>query len=187
MCVCVCLCARASVCVYVCVSVCACMYARMCTCVCGLCIFKHTVHLIVVCLFIYLQRSKNWCLRCKTVGPLSASHRRNGVISTKLSACQWLIVGLSQQLPSARRRSEGQNSVRPMTTALRGPTTPAISARRRSDGYLLPWFFSWRDLPTSEETFETMYIFQGSFYFESLCVPGPNFFTTSDILLCHAL
>ena len=80
-------------------------------------------------LFIQLKRCVHWYLCCKTVrGPSSASHQHNDIISTKLSACHWLIIIPTWQMPSTWWRSNRQNLVRPMMTAVHGPMSMAISA-----------------------------------------------------------
>ena len=77
--------------------------------------------------------------RCEIVGPISAGHQYNNVMRTKPSACYRFFVVLSRQLPSARRRSDRQNSSGPMTTAVHGPTGTAISTRGRPDKSMLLW------------------------------------------------
>ena len=77
--------------------------------------------------------------RCEIVGPISAGHQYDNVMRTKPSACYRLFVVLSGQLPSARRRSDRQNSSGPMTTAVHGPTGTAISTRDRPDKSMLLW------------------------------------------------
>ena len=86
-----------------------------------------------LCLF---KEKYTLCLLCKTVGPSSASHRHDDVISTTLTACHRLIVVLSGQLPD--EDGVKQTSIGPVTTAVRGPTNTAVSVGDRPDESLLP-------------------------------------------------